>query len=226
MTVTGTGFGTSTEELNLQISSTNICSEATVTGYGTFTCLTNAMEISSSSTIELKTASGAFSCGNTNTPSDCAFEQLNASSPTLSSATISDASTIVFSGSDFPTADYDAVATFHGVESSSTVSDSASTVTATFDLGVPISDTGVAPVLRFDHQSLNEQLVAINGGVTLTNAMSISDSTSGLSCSFQGGCAYTVTATGLASLLYGTSENRIDVCGNTCTIDTSASDST
>lgn len=46
LTVTGTGFGTSSEELNLNHSSgEDICETVTITGYGTFTCLTKAMEI-------------------------------------------------------------------------------------------------------------------------------------------------------------------------------------
>ena len=144
----------------------------------------------------------------------------------MTAATVSDASSIQFTGTDFPTSDYDAVATFMGVESSSALINSAGEVVATFEHGVPLSLTASSPMLSFKHQTLNEQLIANQGGIGLTNAAVISDSTTGLSCSFQGGCAYTVTATGLTSNLLNSSTNSIDVCGNPCLIDTSASSAT
>jgi len=63
--------------------------------------------------------------------------------------------------------------------------------------------------------------------VVVTNTLSVTDSTAGLSCSFQGGCSYSVTASGLtSSLLNSSSANQIDVCGNPCVINEAASDST
>jgi len=76
LTVTGTGFGTSTEVINLvhESSSTEMCEEVIITGYGTFTCLTKAMEITAGDTILLKTSSGEYACGNTLNPDECNFE--------------------------------------------------------------------------------------------------------------------------------------------------------
>ena len=76
ITVTGTGFGTSTTGLNLvhSASGTEICSEVTISEYGSFTCLTQAMEISSSDQINIKTDSGSYSCGNSVDASACNFE--------------------------------------------------------------------------------------------------------------------------------------------------------
>ena len=68
------------------------------------------------------------------------------------------------------------------------------------------------------------QLIAIPSDITVTNSLSVTDSTSGLSCSFQGGCSYTVTAAGLTASLSGSSTNQIDVCGNPCVINAAASD--
>jgi len=67
ITVTGTGFGSNTQGINLthSTSGTDICDEVNITGYGIFTCLTTAMEIASGDVITLKTASGSYSCGNT-----------------------------------------------------------------------------------------------------------------------------------------------------------------
>lgn len=66
VTVTGTGFGMSTSGLNLELasSSTEICEKVSVTGYGTFTCLTKAMEISSSDELNLKVGTDVHACGN------------------------------------------------------------------------------------------------------------------------------------------------------------------
>jgi hypothetical protein len=59
LTVTGTGFGVNTSGVNLVQVSTGeeICQSVTVSAYGTFTCLTKAMEITSEA-LEIKTASG------------------------------------------------------------------------------------------------------------------------------------------------------------------------
>ena len=141
ITVTGTGFGPTSAGVNLKHapSGSDMCSEVTVTAYGSFTCMTSAMDISSSDQIDLITSTGTFSCANTINSGDCGFEQLAASSPTMSSATLTDSSTIEFTGSDFPTADYTVVAIFKGVESSSAVINSDTSITATFDKGVPLA---------------------------------------------------------------------------------------
>ena len=57
ITVTGAGFGVNTIGLNLAIygDSDTICEEVTITGYGSFTCLTKEMQISASDTIVLQT---------------------------------------------------------------------------------------------------------------------------------------------------------------------------
>ena len=236
ITVTGTGFGTATEGLNLTHgpSGTDICEEVSVTGYGTFTCLTTAMEITSGETLTLKTSSGSYSCVNSLTPDLCNFEQLDASSPVVTGASISSASTITIEGTAFPTSDYDVIVVYKGVESTSSVIDSETSITATFDNGVPISDSAAAPSVRFVPQSRRRrlmsladadlQLIAIPSDITVTNSLSVTDSTSGLSCSFQGGCSYTVTAAGLTASLSGSSTNQIDVCGNPCVINAAESD--
>lgn len=73
LTVTGTGFGTLTEGVTLDIGGTDICAKVEVTGYGSFTCLTKAMEIANTDTIQLKTSTGVFACANTLNAADCGF---------------------------------------------------------------------------------------------------------------------------------------------------------
>jgi hypothetical protein len=76
LTVTGTAFGANTADVTLINESTgeDICQSVSITGYGSFKCLTKDMEISSSDTLQIKTASGSYSCGNTISPEDCQFE--------------------------------------------------------------------------------------------------------------------------------------------------------
>lgn len=71
----------------------------------------------------------------------------------------------------------------------------------------------------------DEQIIAFQTGITVENGLTITDSTSGLSCSFQGGCSYTVTANGLTASLQADEESSyIEVCGNACILDADASD--
>jgi hypothetical protein len=221
ITVTGTGFGTSTEDVNLidENSDTEICEEVKMISYGSFTCLTKAMEITAGDVITLKTASGAFSCGNTATPDECLFEQLDASSPVVTGASISSSSSITITGTAFPTSDYDVIVLFKGVETSSAVIDSDTSITATFSNGIPISDTAASPSVRFVPTASDSrrrlmsladadlQLVAILSDVTVANTLSVTDSTSSLSCSFQGGCSYSVSAAGLTASLTNSATN-------------------
>ena len=69
------------------------------------------------------------------------------------------------------------------------------------------------------------QLVAAQAtAVVMENALSVTASTTALSCSFQGGCPYSVTSAGLFATLQNSSDDSISVCGRTCEIDDDASD--
>ena len=236
LTVTGTGFGIKTQKVNLvqKASGAEICAEVTVTGFGTFTCLTKAMEITSSDEILLKTSSGSYPCSNILKSAECSFEQLSANSPSVTGATVDSTTTILITGTSFPTSGYDAVVIFKGVESSSSVITDATSILATFENGVPLSAIAAAPSVRFVPTisgrrlaSLSEasiQLIASQISVNIANTLTVTDSTSGLSCSFQGGCPYTIKAAGLTASLKNSKTSRIDVCGNPCVVDAKASD--
>lgn len=56
----------------------------------------------------------------------------------------------------------------------------------------------------------------------MKNALKVSASSQGLSCSWNGNCAYEVTASGLSKSLEAAT-NTIEVCGNECTLDKTAS---
>lgn len=85
LTVTGVGFGTSTETVNLfhTESAQNICASTEITGYGVFTCYTIAQEILSTDTLSLVVGDDTYACGNFFS-SLCAYAALDASSPTIS----------------------------------------------------------------------------------------------------------------------------------------------
>ena len=66
-------------------------------------------------------------------------------------------------------------------------------------------------------------MIAFQTDITITNELSVTDSSSALSCSFQGGCPYTVSANGLFSTLQASETSYIEVCGNECVLDETAS---
>lgn len=77
ITVSGVGFGSDNQDaVNLYHvqSNQNICSSVEVTGYGTFTCQTNAQEISASDELKVVVNGSQAACLNTILPSDCTFK--------------------------------------------------------------------------------------------------------------------------------------------------------
>lgn len=54
---------------------------------------------------------------------------------------------------------------------------------------------------------------------TLTNTLAIGGASTGLSCSFAGGCTYEVEGNGIAGALQSNPNNSITVCGNDCVLD-------
>ena len=238
ITVTGSGFGmTNTTSVTLiNGSNVDICETVTMTGYGTFTCLTKQMEITTNSNIRIYYGTTKYSCGLTDN-TNCRYEQQNSSSPSVTSISLATTTTIDIVGTDFPTSGKDVVVIISGVTSTSGVINSATSMTVTFANGVPVSTAGATPSIRFvpttggrrrmltTVSNSDEQLIAYTDS-TLTNALSVTASTDSLSCSFQGGCPYTVTANGLTSTITGDSTSYIEVCGRECVLDSTTSTST
>ena len=87
------------------------------------------------------------------------------------------ASSITYTGSNFPLSGYNAKAKFSGVEADSVIVSSETTAVATWNLGVPITNTATIPELRFESQTnLGSALMANPNTVTLTNPLTISSS--------------------------------------------------
>lgn len=99
-------------------------------------------------------------------------------------------------------------------------------------MGVPISADEAEPDLEFFASTLdddtglsNEIYTAINTDeITISNALSVSDYDTGVTCSFAGGCSYTITADGLSNSIEALPEtNYITVCGIECPYDEDSS---
>jgi len=115
-------------------------------------------------------------------------------------------------GTDFDISGFTASVEFAGVIADSVTIDSATQATATFTWGVPIG-TG-SPLITFDSDTETYSKFWSNGESEYTNALAATDSTSGLTCSFAGGCTYTVTAQSLATMIRDDdSINQVTVCG-------------
>jgi len=190
--------------------------------------MTKAEEILDTDVLALKTSDGKFECANTLVAADCGYQQLTAASPAVTSASVASSSTIDIVGTNFDIT-LGAVVVYKGIESDSAVINSATSITATFTSGVPVTSSAAAISVSFIPTSRRRmlaladqtsQLVAAQASaVTLDNALSVTDSTTGLSCSFQGGCPYTITSAGLLTTLKDSKTDQIDMCGNPCVID-------
>ena len=97
-------------------------------------------------------------------------------------------------GTGFPTSGKDAILIINGVQSTSAVINDATSVTATFASGIPAFGGSVTPSLRFApvsggrrmllDVSYDDQEIAFSSGITFTNALSVTASSSGVTCSF------------------------------------------
>lgn len=152
-----------------------------------------------------------------------------ASSPQITSASIS-GNQVTLNGSNFPaSSDYTATVSFKGVEVAINSWTGSTQLIATYTSGIPASTQAenAAPKLTFTRKTDKFVLVAYSSNVYLTNALTVaaSDSTSGVSVSFAGGLPFTVTKTNLLATLNADSKaNYISVCGNVCQPDQAQSD--
>jgi hypothetical protein len=111
ITVTGSGFGTSTTGLGLYDGAQEICTSVEVVSYGVFTCTTSAVEVDAAS-MQISISGSYYDCA---TNGSCAYTQLLAQSPAISAMTLS-GTTMTAAGTLFPTSDYDVVCVYQGVE--------------------------------------------------------------------------------------------------------------
>lgn len=79
-----------------------------------------------------------------------------------------------------------------GVTGTGVVSGTDTIVTCTFAQGVPTSDSPITPTLVFVTESSGTESTALTGSQTITNTAGSYTGETGLSCSFEGGCLYTI----------------------------------
>ncbi len=191
--VTGSGFGSLTTNLNLWSSqSGNVCSKVTYVDPYTFLCTTNPIVMADG---ELK-----LNTGNAQTSApDTTLTRFSQTTSVAYSTVVMTSNTITFTGSNLPTT-ATVLGTFNGVTASSGTCDGTTTV-LTFSQGIPVSATAISPTLYFKNS--DSSLIFANPltPITFANPLTLGSSTANLSCSFAGGCQYTVYGNGLLSTL-------------------------
>jgi hypothetical protein len=155
--------------------------------------------------------------------------------PAVTAVVLTDSATITFTGTGFFATGYDGSASFNGIWADTVTITDATTVVAKWTKGVPTIAAEAAPQLRFTKKATGGRrlLTATDSPlqhyatntVKLGNVLSVTGSTSGLECSFAGGCNYEVNAKGLSTLLKDAKNNYVSVCDQPCVYNDAASTS-
>jgi len=216
------GAGVDSSEHTLWIAGVDICETKWVSSYGVLNCKTSKTEILSGDVFLYDTVGQVESA----CASSCTYEQLAASASPSTTSVSSTETTIVFSGANFQTSAHTVRASLAGIAADSVVVDSTGQVTATWANGVPLSGEAAAPELFFEDDSTGVILQSVeDAAAVLTNAISVtaSSSSSGMECSFAGGCDLEISALGLTQMISSDPHNnRIDVCGRPCELSDTA----
>lgn len=141
------------------------------------------------------------SCANTDAV-QCQYKQLASGTfPQVTSVTKLSNSQLKIVGTNFFTSGFNASATFLGVDASSVVINSNTEALVNFDKGVPVTASAATPTLQFVNLAQVELQYSAKFSPSLTNALNVQSSHSGLECSYAGGCTFSITADGLSSSL-------------------------
>ena len=123
---------------------------------------------------------------------------------------------MTFTGTGFFTSGHTPIVKIGTFPASSVNVVSATSCTATFDKGVPVSATAITPEVIFNDTATGVFYYA-QQTQTITKTLDVTASTSGLSCSFAGGCVFSISASGLASKIHNdSSTSNITVCEEEC----------
>jgi hypothetical protein len=114
---------------------------------------------------------------------------------------LTDLSTITFTGTGFYTSGYTALSSYSGIDADTVTVVSANEVKAVWNLGVPVQAADTKPLLSFKKDADTILFASHSETAILKNALSLTGSSTGLTCSFAGGCLYELQAAGLSSLL-------------------------
>jgi len=145
--------------------------------------------------------------------------------PLVEKVELTDSATITFTGKNFFTTGFTGKARFNGIQADELTVVDATKAVAKWNKGVPVTTSAKVPELWFVKKEGRRMLASSTDSplehyapntLTLENELKITGSTSGLTCSFAGGCNYEVNAKGLSTLLKDRANNQIQVCGRTC----------
>jgi hypothetical protein len=193
---------------------TDICASSRITAYSELECVTIAAEITSGTELSImEVDSGTIHACASTTASACNYETYEATQQmTVSAAVVQSATELKFTGTLFPSETCEGL--FLGMVSDSCTVESATSVVATFNMGVPTSSTDVAPQLRFN-MTEGSHYALFDPSAVVQNPLLVTATTAGLVSSFAGGRTIEVTADGLTSdVKLGNAEVR--VCEKTC----------
>ena len=132
--------------------------------------------------------------------------------PVVSSIAQQDAYTLVFTGVGFSFPGFPAQVSYINIMADTVTVDSDTQVTGVFTNGIPLSQSGKAPVLFFkDSASAASHWAA--SIATITNPVTVSALNSQVQCSFAGGCLIQVNQPGLlTNIMNDPVNNYINVC--------------
>jgi len=234
LTLTGSGYGSDTDldgftiEARIDGNWVTLCDEVTIPENGKIQCFTLALEAADSD-IRI------YSEQSWNIASEAGeaikYNQLAATStPIVEEIAVSGSpgNTITFTGTGFNTSTLLSPVTapegrFRGAVATE-VSRTDTQVVVMFANGVPtvIVEDNEVPKLHFvatDFEIRAQE--ALTNAYTAEPLLTINQADS-VSCSFAGGCSFSVTAPGLTAALQSSDENQITVCGNVCVLDSSS----
>lgn len=131
--------------------------------------------------------------------------------------------TVSVSGSNlFTDSTYRIEADVDGVIGTGTPTADSSQVSVTFDQGLPVTDAPTVVTLTYIDDTTGNRFTALNTGAEVQEVLAVSSSVSGLTCSYGGGCEYSITGSGVAGSLLQ-SDNHVKVCGKECILDETSS---
>jgi len=218
LTVTGSGFGMQTSGLNLYFDGTALCDSVEIYEYGMFYCNTiTGVQSASTLTIGIDGVADESSY----VASDVTYTQTEDIVVTAAEAS---ENTITFTGSGFPTSGFTGRATVNGFAADSVTIDSETSATASWSTtGIPATET--LPSLTFINSGsvAYELTAAASSSVLFSKTLEIISTSSGVECSFSGGCTYAIESDGLYASMLDTA-NHIQVCGTECVLRTDLSD--
>lgn len=162
-------------------------------------------------------SSESISCYNSANSALCQYQQVETDTfPVVSSISNAVSNQIVFTGTNFYTTGYAANSSYGGAYADSISIDSATQVTATWTYGLPPMTDALMPLLWFNETGTDVRHYA-NISSTLSKTLTVTGADSTLTCSFAGGCNFTVNAEGLSTILKNDSINNfISVCDERC----------